>query len=241
LLDAKGVSVRFGGHAVVIDVSLHVAPAFVTGLIGPNGAGKTTLFNVISGLQPATNGEVVLDGHDITGLPPHRRAHLGLARTFQRLELFGSLTVRENLQVAAEYRNRRSPDALDVDQQVDEAIDFVGLTEVSDTRADELSTGRARLVELGRALVTRPKVLLLDEPASGLDGSETDEFAEIIGSLAESGMSVLLVEHDVPLVMRACSTIYVLDFGKIIASGSPQEIQSNATVLDAYLGTRSTS
>jgi branched-chain amino acid transport system ATP-binding protein len=241
LLDAKGVSVRFGGHAVVIDVSLHVAPACVTGLIGPNGAGKTTLFNVISGLQPATNGEVVLDGHDITGLPPHRRAHLGLARTFQRLELFGSLTVRENLQVAAEYRNRRSSDALAVDQQVDEAVDFVGLTEVSDTRADELSTGRARLVELGRALVTRPKVLLLDEPASGLDGSETDEFAEIIGSLAESGMSVLLVEHDVPLVMRACSTIYVLDFGKIIASGSPQEIQSNATVLDAYLGTRSTS
>ena len=238
MLEAKGVSVRFGGHAAVIDVDLDVSPGAVTGLIGPNGAGKTTLFNVISGLQPATQGRVFLATDDITSLAPHRRAQLGLARTFQRLELFGSLSVRENLQVAAEYRGRGGNQTADPVEKVAETIAFVGLTDVADVRADELSTGRARLVELGRALVTRPKVLLLDEPASGLDGSETDEFASIVGDLARSGMSVLLVEHDVPLVMRACSTIHVLDFGKIIASGTPDEIQSNDAVLDAYLGTR---
>jgi branched-chain amino acid transport system ATP-binding protein len=237
LLEAKGISVRFGGHAAVIDVDLDVPAGAVTGLIGPNGAGKTTLFNVISGLQPANHGRVLLDGDDITSLPPHRRAQRGLARTFQRLELFGSLTVRENLQVAAEYR-RAARDGADALERIDQTIDFVGLSDVAEVRADELSTGRARLVELGRALVTQPKVLLLDEPASGLDGVETDEFAGIINALASHGMSVLLVEHDVPLVMRSCSTVYVLDFGRIIASGTPDEIQTNTAVLDAYLGTK---
>jgi branched-chain amino acid transport system ATP-binding protein len=238
LLEVKGVSVRFGGHAAVIDVDLVVAPGAVTGLIGPNGAGKTPLFNVISGLQPATQGRVVLDGDDITSLPPHRRAQRGLARTFQRLELFGSLTVRENLQVAAEYRSRMTREGVEATERIDQTIEFVGLSDVAEVRADELSTGRARLVELGRALVTQPKVLLLDEPASGLDGSETEEFAGIIAALAGHGMSVLLVEHDVPLVMRSCATVYVLDFGRVIASGSPEDVQSDRAVLDAYLGTK---
>jgi branched-chain amino acid transport system ATP-binding protein len=210
----------------------------VTGLIGPNGAGKTTLFNAICGLQPTTQGRVILDGTDVSGLSTHKRARLGLARTFQKLELFGSLTVRENLQVAAEYRSRLAGDGTDPVKQVDEALDFIGLDDVAGVRADELSTGRARLVELARALATRPKVLLLDEPASGLDMGETDELAETLAGLADAGMAILLVEHDVPLVMASCSTVHVLDFGRMIASGTPEEVQSNERVLAAYLGTK---
>jgi branched-chain amino acid transport system ATP-binding protein len=233
------VTVRFGGHAAVIDVDLDVDAGCVTGLIGPNGAGKTTLFNVISGLQPTTSGRVSIDGVDITALAPHRRAHLGLARTFQRLELFGSLTVRENLPVAAEYRAGRGGDGVEAADRVREVVKFAGLSDVAEVRADELSTGRARLVEVARALVTRPRVLLLDEPASGLDGDETEGFASMIAQLADDGMAVLLVEHDVPLVMRACTQVHVLDLGMIIAVGSPTEIQNDPAVLDAYLGTKS--
>jgi branched-chain amino acid transport system ATP-binding protein len=223
----------------VQNADLTVDAGCVTGLIGPNGAGKTTLFNAICGLQPMVAGRVLLDGTDVSGLPPHRRARLGLARTFQKLELFGSLTVRENLQVAAEYRARLSPESVDPRVQVDDAIDFVGLDDVADVRADELSTGRARQVELGRALVTRPRVLLLDEPASGLDDAETADLADNVGALAEAGMAVLLVDHDVSLVMATCARIHVLDFGRIISVGTPEEIQADEKVLEAYLGTKS--
>lgn len=237
LLEARGISVRFGGHMAVIDVDLDVESGVITGLIGPNGAGKTTTFNALCGMLDVSAGRVLLDGQDITRIPPHQRARRGLARTFQRIELFGSLTTRENLQVAAEYRAGIAGTGGDPERQVAEVLAFVGLEPIAEVRADALSTGQARLVELARALVIRPKVLLLDEPASGLDVEETADFTRILRSLVESGLGILLVDHDMPLVMSTCSRVYVLDFGKLIASGTPEEVKSSQVVLDAYLGT----
>ena len=231
LLSARDVTVRFGGHTALDGVSLDAEPGLVTGLIGPNGAGKTTLFNVITGLQAPQRGEVLVDGVPLNGLAPHRRARLGLARTFQRLELFGLLTLRENVELAAAVRGVRSRGA-----RADELLELVGLTDVATARSDELPTGRARLVELARALATEPRVLLLDEPASGQDEQETEAFGELLGRIAAAGIAVVLVEHDVPLVMRACEIVYVLDFGAILAVGTPDEIQRNEAVLTAYLG-----
>jgi branched-chain amino acid transport system ATP-binding protein len=238
LLEVRGATVRFGGHVAVNDVDLDVEPGQVTGLIGPNGAGKTTLFNVITGLQDTVSGRIHLDGRDITGVKAHLRARAGIARTFQRLEVFGSLTARENLQTAAEIRRSWSRDrSIDIHGEVDRLIDLVGIRAVADERVDAMPTGLARLVELGRALATRPKVLLLDEPASGLDDSESDGFAELLVELAAEGTAILLVEHDVHLVMKVCSEISVLDFGSILAKGTPSEIQKDQAVLEAYLGT----
>jgi branched-chain amino acid transport system ATP-binding protein len=239
LLDVRDVSVRFGGHMAVINASLDVDAGRVTGLIGPNGAGKTTLFNVISGLQQPVSGRVLLNGIDITSSAPHERSQRGIARTFQRIELFGSLTVRENLQVAAEIKRAGAVKGSALDERVDATLEQVGLAAIADKRADTLSTGQARLAELGRALVTRPKVLLLDEPASGLDGGESDELAQLLRELADQGLAVLLVEHDIQLVMAVCQTIHVLNLGKIIAAGTAAEIQQDKAVVDAYLGTPS--
>jgi len=235
MLEARGLTVRFGGHLAVMDADLDVESGTITGLIGPNGAGKTTIFNGLCGLQVLQAGKVVLDGTDVTAMKPHRRARLGLARTFQRLELFGSLTVRENLQVAAENRSLFDEGA-EVERPVGDELEFVGISQLAERRCDTLSTGQARLVELARALVTRPKVLLLDEPASGLDADETTEFTTIIHSLADHGLAILLVEHDMPLVMSTCSVINVLDFGRVIAVGSPEEIRHDQNVIVAYLG-----
>jgi branched-chain amino acid transport system ATP-binding protein len=239
LLEVRGANVRFGGHAAVRDVDLDVDAGAVTGLIGPNGAGKTTLFNVITGLQETVGGRVLLSGQDLSGAKAHVRARRGIARTFQRLEVFGSLTARENILTAAEIRrswSREGRRRASVHDEVEELIDLVGIRAVADERVDAMPTGLARLVELGRALATRPKVLLLDEPASGLDDAESESFAQLLVQLAEGGMAVLLVEHDVHLVMRVCHHLYVLDFGAILASGTPAEIQGNQAVLDAYLG-----
>ncbi len=236
-LEVADVEVRFGGVLALRGVDLEVDGGTVTGLIGPNGAGKTTLFNVVTGLQKAQTGRVRLDNHDLTALPPHRRARLGVARTFQRLEVFGSLTVRENLLVAAEIRRRWSRDGSNPRRVADEVIHQVGLAAVSRVRCDTLPTGMARLVEVGRALATKPTVLLLDEPSSGLDDNETDELGALLTRLAGQGMAVLLVEHDVELVMAVCSRIHVLDFGHILAVGSPAEIQADPEVRAAYLGT----
>ena len=230
VLDVSDVTVRFGGHKALDEVSHRAAPGEVTGLIGPNGAGKTTLFNVITGLQAPDRGRVRLDGEDVTRLAPYRRARRGLARTFQRLELFGLLTVRENIELAASVRGRRPG------RTVDEALALVGLANMGEVRADELPTGQARLVELARALATGPKVLLLDEPASGQDDAETEAFREVLTSVAEEGIAVVLVEHDVHLVMRTCARVHVLDFGEVLAEGTPAEVQANQAVLDAYLG-----
>jgi branched-chain amino acid transport system ATP-binding protein len=236
LLDVDEVSVRFGGQTALNLVSLEVEAGCVTGLIGPNGAGKTTLFNVITGLQTPMHGKVLLNGIDITGSPTHERAQRGLARTFQRLELFGSLTARENLQVAAEIPRRWGPIEDDPESTVEATLEFIGLRDVADQRADVLTTGQARLVELGRALVTNPKVLLLDEPASGLDGNETETLSSLLANLSAGGTAILLVEHDMSLVMHACSRIFVLDFGRVIADGSPDEVRRDEGVIEAYLG-----
>jgi branched-chain amino acid transport system ATP-binding protein len=236
LLETQGVNVHFGGHHAVRDVDLQVEAGQITGLIGPNGAGKTTTFNVITGLQETTSGKVVLDGRDISRLKPHQRARLGIARTFQRLEVFGSMTAFENILTAAEFRRRWAHDKSDPRHVAEEIIERIGIGAVSGDRVDAMPTGQARLVELGRALATRPRVLLLDEPASGQDEAETEAFAALLLDLAREGMAILMVEHDVALVMRVCSWIHVLDFGAILAVGTAKEIQSNQAVLDAYLG-----
>jgi branched-chain amino acid transport system ATP-binding protein len=264
VLTVSEVAVRFGGVSALSDVSLSVQPGTVTGLIGPNGAGKTTLFNVISGLQTPGRGTVHLFDTDVTGMKPHHRARLGLARTFQRLELFGSLTASDNVRVGLEStykwwerRNLRrmlpgtrrrpsgdgtgsaadavasgAPDA----PACDRLLDGVGLQGRGDQHAASMSTGLARMVELARALAIGPKLLLLDEPGSGLDEAESAALGQLLSQLAAGGMAVLLVEHDMELVMRICDHIYVLDFGDVIASGTPEEIRQDPMVQAAYLG-----
>ena len=239
LLEVEGVTVTFGGHVALDEVSLGIDAGMVTGLIGPNGAGKTTLVNAITGMVAARAGTVRLAGDDISGLTTHQRARAGLGRTFQRMELFGSLTVRENVRVAADIRNRwtwRRRGRRDVNAEADRVIEMLGLAAVADQLAGVIPTGRARLVELARALMIRPRALLLDEPAAGQDDADTDAFVGILADLAAEGMAVLLVEHDMGLVMRACQRIHVLDLGALIASGSPTEVQRDPAVVSAYLG-----
>jgi branched-chain amino acid transport system ATP-binding protein len=228
--------VRFGGVHALRGVNLDVEPGAVTGLIGPNGAGKTTLFNAICGLQALNGGLVSFEGTSMQGLRPHRRARLGIARTFQRLEIFGSLSVRENVLASAEIRRRWSRDHSDAAANADGVLELVGLSALRDRGADTLPTGQARLLELARALATRPRLLLLDEPSSGLSDSESEELGDLLVHLAQAGMAVLLVEHDMGLVMRVCSRINVLDFGSVLTVGSPAEIRSDERVRAAYLG-----
>jgi len=236
VLRADDVSVRFGGLLALDSVHLEAEAGRVTGLIGPNGAGKTTIFNVITGLQAPTEGRIFIGDEDVTNRKPHKRARLRMARTFQRLEVFGSLTARENILVAAEIRNGWSKDREDPKQVTDAIIDRVGLRAVANDPVDSMPTGLARLVELGRALATQPQLLLLDEPGSGLDHNESEVLGDLLLDLAAEGMAVLLVEHDVELVMRVCEEIFVLDFGRLIAQGPPAAIQANEAVQAAYLG-----
>jgi branched-chain amino acid transport system ATP-binding protein len=226
------VSVSFGGRRALDAVSLAAEAGRVTGLIGPNGAGKSTLFDVVSGLRRPLTGRVLLDGHDVTREGPARRARRGLSRTFQHLELFGRLTVRDNLLVAAELGPGRRHAA----RTADRVLARLELTGQADVPADALPTGAARLVEVARALVLEPKVLLLDEPAAGQDAEETGRFADLLRSLAEDGTAVLLVEHDMSLVMSVCDEVHVLDLGTVVASGPPARIRHDKAVLAAYLG-----
>ena len=237
LLDVDSISVSFGGLLALGGASIEVEPGRVTGLIGPNGAGKTTLFNVITGLQQPTSGHVRLDGKDVTRAKRHIRARMGIARTFQRLEPFGSLTARENVLVALEMRRRWATERYDAVEVADQLLEQVGILGVADRTVDSLPTGTARLVELARALGTAPRVLLLDEPSSGLDEDETDALGRLLLELAGSGLGILLVEHDMSFVMGTCAYINVLDFGRIIARGTPDEIQIDPEVQRAYLGT----
>jgi len=236
LLEVQGVTVTFGGVVAVNDVSFDAESGRITGLIGPNGAGKTTLFNVITGLQRAARGRVLLDREDITNLAPYQRARRGMARTFQRLELFGTLTVRENVEVAASIAGRWTHDNEAPPAVADRLIERVGLAAVADVRADALPTGQGRLVELARSLATRPRLLLLDEPASGQSTTETEHFADVLRDLSREGMAVVLVEHDMTLVMNVCEYIHVLDFGSTLAAGHPEQVRNDPSVLAAYLG-----
>ena len=236
LLEVVGVSVSFGGVRALTDVDLDIEAGSVTGLIGPNGAGKTTLFNVVCGFQNPDSGKITLDGNDITELKPFRRAREGIARTFQRLEVFGSLSTLDNIRVAAEVRHSWDRSNGESSSEVAEILDRVGLREIAGERVESLPTGLSRLVEVGRALATKPRVLLLDEPSSGLDPDETDELAVLLEGLAKDGLAVLLVEHDVELVMRACKRIHVLDFGEILTVGTPRQVRKDRAVQRAYLG-----
>ncbi len=237
LLEVSGVTVSFGGVRALTDVDLDIEASSVTGLIGPNGAGKTTLFNVVCGFQTTNMGRVRLDGSDISDLKPYQRARKGIARTFQRLEVFGSLTARDNIRVAVEVRQSwDGADGRSSSEIAEGIIERVGLQSVAGERVASLPTGLSRLVEVGRALATQPRVLLLDEPSSGLDPEETDALAVLLEGLAQDDLAVLLVEHDVELVMRACRTIHVLDFGEILTVGTPRQVRKNPAVQRAYLG-----
>jgi branched-chain amino acid transport system ATP-binding protein len=245
LLAVEEVTVEFGGNRALSDVDIDARAGEITGLIGPNGAGKTTLFNVITGLQSPTGGRVRFDGRDVSRLDTHKRARLGIARTFQRLELFTDLTVRDNLRVAGEIRNTwsglgragRGPRRINVAKETERVLDLIGLRDRADADVSTIPTGTARVVELGRALMIQPRALLLDEPASGQSDDETRAFEALLRTLVrEDGLSIVLVEHDMALVMEVCDRIHVLDFGEVIAVGSPAEVRDDPRVRDAYLG-----
>jgi branched-chain amino acid transport system ATP-binding protein len=242
-LRVANLTVHHGGLVALHDVSLSVPAGEIAGLIGPNGAGKTTFIDTLSGFTAPTSGRIELDGEPIDALGPHERARRGLVRTFQSLELFDDLTVRENLLVAAQRPGRwsllgdlirarpREPEV------VDEVLSQLDLGSVRERRTDELSNGQRHLVALGRALVARPRLLLLDEPAAGLDTRETAELGEILRTLPGTGVTVLLVDHDMSIVLGVCDTVHVVDFGGLIASGTPARIRNDPMVISAYLGT----
>ena len=242
LLSARDLVVRFGGVTAVDGISLTVPTGGLIGLIGPNGAGKTTTIDALTGFV-AHRGAIDLDGEAIDGLAAHERARRGLVRTWQSLELFDDLTVRENCEVAAVaqrlgslgrdlWRPRRSVDGA----AADEAIELVGLGDVADRHPTELSLGRRKLVAVARALAQRPRLLLLDEPAAGLDSTESLALGRQLRSVVDHGVSILLVDHDMGLVLGVCDRVCVLDFGRMIAEGTPGEIRANEHVIEAYLG-----
>ncbi len=242
LLETRDLSVSFGGLLALDNVSLSVARGSFVGLIGPNGAGKTTFVDSITGFVPS-NGFVGFDDQDLSRARPHRRARAGLVRTFQSLELFDDLTVRENLLVGYERERWWSaladavrPDVRTNREEIEWALDLLDLNDDADRLPSELPHGRRKLVGVGRALASRPRLVLLDEPAAGLDTQESRELGQRLRLLPEHGISVLLVDHDMSLVLRVCDSIYVLDFGRVIAQGTPGEIQRDPAVVAAYLG-----
>jgi branched-chain amino acid transport system ATP-binding protein len=236
-LEASDITVRFGGTRALQDVNVSVEPGIVTGLIGPNGAGKTTLFNVVTGLLTPGRGRVVLHGRDVTGAPPARRARMGLARTFQRMELFTSLSVRDNIRVAGDIRNSWGRGyRIHVAKETERILELTGLSDIAGRDVSDIPTGRARVVEVARALMSQPSVLLLDEPAAGQTEHETEVFGELLGRLAGDGLAICLVEHDMTLVMRVSATIHVLDYGQILSVGRPEDVQNDPAVIAAYLG-----
>jgi ABC-type branched-subunit amino acid transport system ATPase component len=246
-LEARGVTVRYGGLVAADSVSLRAPRGKVTGLIGPNGAGKTTTFAACSGLVAPSDGTVHLGGKDVTKLSAQARGQLGLGRTFQRMELFDSLSVRENVALGHEaglagskpWRHLRASrsERARTNERVQEALRRCDLEALADTPAGDLSTGQGRLVELARVIAGDFTMLLLDEPSSGLDRGETQRFGAILRDLvAETGRGILIVEHDMSLVLTVCDYIYVLDFGKLIFQGTPSDVMASSEVQAAYLG-----
>lgn len=240
-LKARGLSVRYGGVVANDDISLEVGPGEIVGLIGPNGAGKTTFVDAVTGFTTST-GEVTMGGQRIDGFSAHRRRGTGMARTWQAGELFADLTVAENLAVAVQKPGLK---ALVADiftgskppaTTIADALSMVGLTDVADKNPGELALGQQKLVGVARALVGGTKVVLLDEPAAGLDTHESRDFGDELRRIAATGIGVLLIDHDMSLVLDVCHRLYVLDFGKVIASGPPQEIRDDPKVVAAYLG-----
>jgi branched-chain amino acid transport system ATP-binding protein len=248
LLEVSGLSRRFGGLVAVSDVAMEVAPGSVHGLIGPNGAGKTTLLNLISGHLAASAGQIRFEGNAITRASVDRRARLGIRRTFQNLKLFREMTVLENVMVgmhgetnceiwhALLHTPKQKAEERTIAERARQALEFVGLQHLADIQAGDLPYGSQRLVEIARAVVARPKLLLLDEPAAGLNGAESKRLVGLIRTIRESGATILLVEHHMDVVMPSCDCITVLNYGKRLANGAPAEIRAHPEVIKAYLG-----
>jgi branched-chain amino acid transport system ATP-binding protein len=248
MLRLTDIGKRFGGLTALEGISFSVTQGSITGIIGPNGAGKTTLFNVATGIYPPSQGAVLLQGKDISLLPPERRARLGLVRTFQNIELFGKMTVLENVMVGLHTQSKsgifscafRMPWQMSEERRVREKakewLEFAGIPELANVEAGTLSFGKGRLLEIARAMALEPKLLLMDEPAAGLNSTETAELAELIKRIRDFGVTVALVEHDMDLVMDICDALVVLNLGTMLAEGTPREIQDNQAVVTAYLG-----
>lgn len=252
LLKAKGLTKRFGGLAANNEIDLEVPQGSLFAVIGPNGAGKTTFFNMVSGFLSSTSGSIELDGRDVTKVPQHEIASMGLVRTFQLVQLFNGMSVAENVEVGCHLATKGGVAAsllrpswfrkqeIEVRERAFELLDFVGLSAQADLEAELLPYGQQRLLEVARALAAKPKLLLLDEPAAGLNTQETEGLAHIIQKINAQGTTVLLIEHDVALVTRIAHRIAVLDFGRKIAEGTPDEIKAHPEVIAAYLGVEET-
>lgn len=233
VLSARGISVTYGSVRAVDCVDLDVLPGQLVGLIGPNGAGKTSLIDALTGFVPS-DGDTLVESRSLRGLAPHRRSRRGLGRTWQSLELFDDLTVRENLDVSHGRSVRRA--RVNSRDRVDEVLTLLGLQDVAESRPDELPQGLRKLVGVARTLVARAVVIAMDEPAAGLDNEESRQLGITLRALVDEGTGILLVDHDMDLVLSVCDYVYVVDFGRVIAHGTPSSVSRDPAVLAAYLG-----